>query len=103
MVETRTSSSGSQFRTVKALIKGRVQGVWFRGWTAETARGLGLNGWVKNRRDGSVEAVFLGPAEVVGEMLQLCRQGPPAADVTSVDVIPQNDPVPAGFRIKPTV
>lgn len=103
MVETQTSFKSSQFRTVKVLIKGRVQGVWFRGWTVDTARGLGLDGWVQNRRDGSVQAVFSGPAGAVGEMLQLCAQGPPAADVSSVDFIPKNDPVPEGFQIKPSV
>lgn len=90
-------------KSIKVMIEGRVQGVWFRGWTVETARGLGLDGWVQNRRDGSVQALFSGSAETVDEMLRLCAEGPPAADVRSVECIPHNSPVAAGFRIKSSV
>lgn len=90
-------------RTVKVLIEGRVQGVWYRGWTVQTARDLELNGWVQNRRDGSVQAVFSGPEAVVDEMLRLCAQGPSGASVSRVDYIPHDTPVPLGFRIKPSV
>ena len=65
-------------------IFGRVQGVWYRGWTVEAARQLGLDGWVRNRRDGSVEALFCGPPGVVSEMVALCRHGPPGARVDNV-------------------
>lgn len=85
---------------MKVLIEGRVQGVWYRGWTQETARRLGLDGWVENRRDGSVQAVFSGPADRVEKMLELCAEGPPGAWVTSVEHIPHSSPVPAGFHIK---
>jgi acylphosphatase len=67
------------------LIKGTVQGVGFRYWTRRTATARGLQGWVRNRRDGSVEAVFAGPEETVAEMIALCRRGPDAARVYSVD------------------
>lgn len=71
--------------TVRVGIRGRVQGVWFRGWTAEEAASRGLSGWVRNRRDGSVEALFCGPAAAVRDMIAACWQGPPAARVESVE------------------
>lgn len=87
---------------MNARIKGTVQGVFYRKWTVETAQKLGLKGWVRNCRDGSVEAVFSGPQEVVDSMLHKCRSGPPAAKVTAVDVSAWADPVEDGFQQKPT-
>lgn len=84
-------------------IKGRVQGVWFRGWTIDQARQLGLDGWVRNRNDGSVEAVAAGPAPLVEELVARCRQGPPAARVDKVIVEETPGIVPSGFTQKPTV
>lgn len=66
-------------------IRGRVQGVWYRAWTVEQAAGRDLRGWVRNRRDGSVEALFCGPASQVRDMIEACRRGPPAARVESID------------------
>ena len=65
-------------------IEGRVQGVFFRHHTQETAFRLGVKGWVRNRRDGCVEAVFEGDKESVVKMIEWCHQGPPAARVTKV-------------------
>ncbi|CAN5227884.1 acylphosphatase [soil metagenome] len=65
----------------QVTIRGRVQGVGYRAWVEFTAEGLGLDGWVRNRRDGSVEALLAGPERVVAEMIALCRQGPSAARV----------------------
>ena len=79
--------------TRKVRVEGRVQGVWYRGWTVDKAKGLGLSGWVRNRRDGSVEAVFRGSETAVAEMLRLCGEGPPAAHVTGVTVTDIFDPV----------
>jgi acylphosphatase len=62
-------------------IRGRVQGVGYRAWVECQARGRGLKGWVRNRRDGSVEALFAGPAAVVAEMAASCRRGPSSARV----------------------
>ena len=72
-------------RTVRVHIKGRVQGVGFRYWTEGVATGLGLSGWVRNRRDGSVEAVFSGPTDTVAEMLERCRKArhPPASTAST--------------------
>jgi acylphosphatase len=72
-------------RTVRVLIRGEVQGVGFRAWTEQAALRRGLEGWVRNRRDGSVEAVFAGPAEVVAGMIEACRRGPAAARVAAID------------------
>ena len=86
--------SSNQLRVV---ISGRVQGVWFRGWAAGVARGYGLDGWIRNRRDGTVEAVFAGPAAAVDDMVRECRRGPPAARVVAVECFDYADPVPPGF------
>lgn len=67
-------------------ITGRVQGVWFRDWAVETARGLGIAGWVRNRADGSVEALAIGPAELVDAFVARCHEGPPSARVAGVAV-----------------
>lgn len=66
------------------VISGRVQGVGYRAWTADEARARNLLGWVRNRRDGSVEAVFAGPADPVLEMVALCGRGPSMAHVAKV-------------------
>lgn len=87
------------------MIKGRVQGVWYRNWTVENARELGLKGWVRNRRDGAVEALFSGSVEAVQEMERRCRRGPPDAAVTGLEVFPcgDDDDPGTGFQRKPTV
>jgi acylphosphatase len=83
-------------------IEGRVQGVFYRQWMVETARGLGLHGWVRNRRDGSVEAVVSGSGEAVAAMLAACHHGPLRAVVTAVAADDWKDPVDEGFRKLPT-
>lgn len=70
---------------VRVVIRGRVQGVWYRGWTVDEATRRGLRGWVRNRRDGTVEALFAGPRDRVEAMIDACRDGPPAARVDSVE------------------
>ena len=71
--------------SVRARIRGRVQGVWYRAWTQKTASELGLSGWVRNRSDGTVEALFCGPRETVSRMLDLAREGPPMARVDAIE------------------
>ena len=73
-------------RRIRAIVSGRVQGVSYRASTAAKARQLGLVGWVRNLRDGSVELEAEGRAEVVAALLTWCHQGPPAARVDSVAV-----------------
>ena len=66
-------------------IRGRVQGVGFRAWAEYTARRHDLEGWVRNRRDGSVEAVFAGPAAAIEAMVTACQRGPSGARVDAID------------------
>jgi acylphosphatase len=87
---------------VAVRIEGRVQGVWYRGWTVDEAERRGLRGWVRNRTDGSVEALFIGPAEAVDEMVAACRRGPPAARVTAVRSSPAEDDGSLAFSQRPT-
>ena len=68
------------------IVEGRVQGVCFRHYTQATAFRLGLKGWVRNRPDGTVEALFEGDKGKVNEMIQWCHRGPSAADVKNVHV-----------------
>jgi acylphosphatase len=70
----------------RAVVRGRVQGVSFRAHTQMQARRLGVVGWVRNARDGSVELEAQGPAAAVAELLAWCQRGPAAAEVRSVDV-----------------
>jgi acylphosphatase len=72
----------------QVVIRGQVQGVGFRYWTRRTATARGLQGWVRNRRDGTVEAVFAGAEQAVADMIRLCRRGPDPAWVDSVDEKP---------------
>lgn len=85
-----------------AVISGRVQGVWYRAWTLKEASKLGLSGWVRNRTDGTVEALFSGPAPTVDAMLAKCRKGPPLARVDAIAVEPAENPVESGFHKLPT-
>jgi len=71
--------------TRHVVVRGRVQGVGFRAWAEYTALERGLQGWVRNRRDGSVEALFVGPADIVAAMIAACKQGPPGARVEAID------------------
>jgi acylphosphatase len=91
------------FKCVRLVIAGRVQGVWFRGWTVEEAGLRGLSGWVRNRRDGTVEAVFAGSPTAVDAMIEACWRGPPAASVHHVEQFAQDTPVAPGFHSRPTV
>ncbi len=69
-----------------AVVRGRVQGVGYRAFVEHEALRLGLEGWVRNRRDDTVEAVFSGADDVIARMIEACRRGPPAARVEAVDV-----------------
>jgi acylphosphatase len=71
--------------TCRVMIRGRVQGVGFRAWVEHVALQRGLEGWVRNRRDGAVEAVFAGPAETVAAMIEACHHGPGASHVDAVE------------------
>jgi len=87
----------------RLAITGRVQGVGYRDWAVATGQRLGLSGWVRNRTDGSVEALVVGEDEAVGKMIEACRRGPLSARVDAVDVEPVDlDVLPSGFTRRPT-
>ena len=87
----------------RLVIHGRVQGVFYRAWSVGEAARLGLRGWVRNRGDGSVEMLIHGTEADVTRMIQLCREGPPAARVDRVHVEQTDEPVPTGFEKRPTL
>ena len=87
----------------RLTITGRVQGVGYRDWALHTGLRLGLTGWVRNRRDGAVEALVVGEEDAVGQMIEACRRGPPLARVDQIDVDPVDlDILPEGFTQLPT-
>ena len=69
---------------VRAIIHGRVQGVFYRAWTQQQAHDLELKGWVRNLEDGNVELLAQGEKEPLEQLLRLCQKGPPAAQVEKV-------------------
>jgi acylphosphatase len=86
----------------RLTITGRVQGVGYRDWAIATARQLGLAGWVRNRTDGSVEALVVGEEQAVGRMIDACRRGPALARVDDIDLEPVDlDVLPEGFTRLP--
>jgi acylphosphatase len=91
-----------EVRTVRVRIAGRVQGVGYRAWTQQTAMDLALAGWVRNRRDGAVEAMFCGEPQDVAEMLRRCRVGPRGAVVSGVVIVQEGEPVAGGFEVRDT-
>ena len=82
------------------LIEGDVQGVFFREGARRKATEAGVAGWITNRSDGRVEAVFEGPAEAVDELVEFCRDGPTAATVESVDVQSEEPESLSGFDVR---
>ena len=93
---------------MRVVIHGRVQGVWYRGWLESNAAELGLSGWVRNRRDGTVEALLIGAGGKVEDMIRRCANGPPAARVDQVERFAASDDMRRGlegalFAQRPTV
>ena len=84
---------------IHVVIRGRVQGVFYRKWTQERARHLGVAGWIRNREDGAVEGVFAGRVDAVEALVDACRAGPPAARVEGIDVTPAETPNGDGFSV----
>jgi acylphosphatase len=82
------------------VISGRVQGVFFRAEAKARARSLGVAGWVRNRPDGAVEAVFEGPREAVESMVRWCEQGPAGAKVDAADVTWEEPVGDEGFEVR---
>ena len=90
-------------RAVHVPIGGHVQGGGYRAFAQRTALSLGLEGWVRNRRGGQVEAFFTGDETQIALMLAALRQGPPASRVTDVDVQEAEAETLNGFAVRPTV
>ncbi|MBV9828049.1 MAG: acylphosphatase [Alphaproteobacteria bacterium] len=89
-------------RCVGLRVTGRVQGVGYRAWMVDTATRLGLRGWVRNRRDGSVEALAIGDDGAVTALIEACRQGPRLAQVADIAVSDSQDDGSSGFTPQPT-
>jgi acylphosphatase len=93
-------------RILRLRISGRVQGVGFRAFVADEAESRGLDGWVRNRADGSVEAVIAGKSDIADEMVETCRRGPRGSRVENVAIGEASESdigEPSGFRILRTV
>ena len=88
--------------TVRLRITGQVQGVGYRLWMTRAATSLGLRGWVRNRTDGSVEALVTGTPEAVAAMIEAARKGPIGAHVRDVTATPDEDDGSVGFVSRPT-
>jgi len=86
----------------RLVVRGRVQGVGFRYATLEAAARLGVSGWVRNRRDGTVEVLVQADAAAVTAMIAWCRRGPPAAQVDDIEVAETVAEEAAGFALRPT-
>ncbi|MEJ5226546.1 acylphosphatase [Thermodesulfovibrio sp.] len=85
------------------LISGRVQGVFYRAFTREVAESLGLKGWVRNLRDGRVEAVFEGDEDKISIAIERCKEGPPYAKVDSIEITWDEAEGYTDFEIKKTI
>ena len=90
-------------KAVRLIISGRVQGVWYRGWAVNQAVKLGLDGWVRNRTDGTVEALIVGPEARVDNMIKRCWDGPQSSNVSDIEVQNALGITAKGFTQKPTV
>lgn len=88
---------------LRIRVHGRVQGVGFRWWLTTQASDLGLNGWVRNRGDGSVEALAIGRGQAIAKLVESCHRGPTGALVRSVETDPAEDDGSQGFEQKATV
>jgi acylphosphatase len=87
---------------LRLITQGRVQRVGFRWWAVETARRLGIRGWVRNRADGSVEILAIGPVAQLDSFTQACRTGPAAAKVAALLRAPAEDDGTLDFEQRPT-
>ena len=87
---------------VRVRIEGRVQGVGFRYWVVQEAERLQVDGWVRNRRDGSVEALFAGDDTAVRKIVSNCHKGPPVSHVTRLQEFSAEPPEDRGFHSLPT-
>jgi len=87
-------------KTLRVIISGRVQGIGYRAWTISAASSMGLKGWVRNRNDGSVEAVFSGDEKNVTAMIDSCKEGPPMARVERIETFTCNEELSGPFTAR---
>ena len=87
---------------LRLIVRGHVQGVGYRYAMVDVANARGVTGWVRNRRDGSVEALVQGEPAAIDAIIAWCRKGPSAARVTAIDVIEATDEPATGFQLRPT-
>lgn len=84
-----------------AIVKGKVQGVWYRAWTRDLAVSMKISGWVRNRADGSVEAAAYAERELLEAFLEKLHDGPPLARVAEVETTwSEPDETPVGFSVR---
>ena len=95
--------SDDDLTTFRLRLKGEVQGVGFREWAIAEANTRKLNGWVRNRGDGSLEILISGPYAAVQDMLKVCAVGPEAAQVAKIDITREDELPTPGFRRHPTL
>ena len=93
-------TAGQEHVRAHVWISGRVQGVFFRASTVDEAVAMGIDGWVRNSSDGRVEAVLEGERSAVEAMIAWCRKGPPAARVSSVEVVWEEPKGEHGFGVQ---
>lgn len=93
-------SHAARSSRVRVVARGRVQGVFFRDSTRREAQSAGVSGWVSNRPDGAVEAVFEGDPGAVSRLVEFCRRGPGRAEVTDLDVHEEEPEGVSGFTIR---
>jgi acylphosphatase len=86
----------------RLIIAGRVQGIGYRDWMVSQAHALGIDGWVRNRADGTVEALVSGTTDAVEELARACRRGPRLAQVTSITEEKAEPPQEPGFFSRPS-
>lgn len=91
---------GAEVVRRRVVVRGRVQGVWFRDSTRERARARGVAGWVRNRPDGALEAVFEGPPAGVESLVRFCETGPPHAQVETIETAEEPPAGDTDFHIR---
>jgi acylphosphatase len=97
------TDDSDEITTMRLKIEGAVQGVGFRDFAIEQANARRLTGWIRNRGDGSVEALASGPTKKVEEFIAACMQGPALARVSNIDLSPAEPPERMGFTRRPSL
>ena len=101
--EIKTPEEATEITTLRIRIEGIVQGVGFRAFVLREARARHLTGWVRNRLDGSVEALASGPTKSIEALITACTKGPPGSRVANIDLFRADPPDLAGFTLRPTL